>query len=73
MLIAYFPAEKLLVEADLFTPSGPGRPLPDAPNASARALYRNVQRLGLDVETIVPIHGGPGPWSEFAAFVTGGE
>ena len=73
MLIAYFPNEKLLVEADLYTPPGPGRPLPDAPNASARALYRNVQRLGLDVETIVPIHGAPGAWSEFAEFVTGGE
>ena len=61
--------EKILVEADLYTPPGPGRPLPDRPNASARSLYRNVQRLGLDVETIVPIHGRPGPWSQFAEWV----
>ena len=73
MLIAYFPNEKLLVEADLYTPPGPGRPLPAAPNASARSLYGNVERLGLDVETIVPIHGGPGSWSEFAEFVTGAQ
>ena len=73
MLIAYFPNEKLLVEADLYTPPGPGRPLPAAPNASARTLYRNVERLGLDVETIVPIHGRPGAWSEFAEFVTGAQ
>ena len=71
MLIAYLPADRMLVEADLYTPPGPGRPLPDAPNASARALYRNVQRLGLDVETIVPIHGRPGAWAEFEEFVTG--
>lgn len=73
MLIAYLPADRLLVEADLYTPPTPGRPLSDAPNASARALYRNVERLGLDVETIVPIHGGTGSWSEFEEFVTGGE
>ena len=73
MLIAYLPADRILVEADLYTPPGPGRPLPDAPNASARALYRNVERLGLDVETIVPIHGRPGAWSEFEEFVTGAE
>ena len=73
MLIAYLPADKMLVQADLYTPPGPGRPLPDAPNASARALYRNVERLGLDVETIVPIHGRPGAWSQFEEFVTGAE
>jgi len=54
------------VQADLFTPPGPGGSLPASPNASARTLYSNVQRLGLDVETIVPIHAVPGPWSQFA-------
>ena len=73
MLIAYLPADRMLVEADLYTPPGPGRPLPDAPDASARTLYRNVQRLGLDVETIVAIRGGTGSWAEFEAFVTGAE
>jgi len=73
MLIAYFPQEKLLVEADLYTPPGPGRPAPAAPNASHLSLYRNVQRLGLDVETIVPIHGRPAPWSEFAEFIEGAQ
>ena len=70
MLIAYLPNEKLLVEADLYTPPAPGRPAPATPNASARSLYRNVQRLTLDVETIVPIHGRPGPMSAFVEFVT---
>ncbi len=73
MLVAYFPAEKILVQADLYTPPSPSRPLPDEPTASHRTLYDNVQRLGLDVETIVPIHGRPGPWSEFEAFVTGAQ
>jgi glyoxylase-like metal-dependent hydrolase (beta-lactamase superfamily II) len=69
MLIAYLPHEKILVQADLFTPPGPGGSLPASPNASARSLYSNVQRLGLDVETIVPIHGVPGPWSQFAEWM----
>ena len=73
MLIAYFPQERLLVEADLYTPPGPGRPAPAEPNASHLSLYRNVQRLGLDVETIVPIHGRPAPWSAFAEFIEGAQ
>ena len=60
MLIAYFPQEKLLVEADLYTPPGPGRPAPVEPSGSNLSLYRNVQRLGLDVETIVPHPRTPG-------------
>ena len=71
MLIAYFPNEKIVVEADLYTPPSPGRPLPAEPTASHRTFYDNLQRLGLDVETIVPIHGRPAPMSEFEAFVTG--
>ena len=69
MVIAYLPQEKLLVQADLYTPPGAGRPAPAEPNASNLSLYRNVQRLGLDVETIVPIHGRPAPWSAFAEFI----
>ena len=71
MLIAYFPNEKIVVEADLYTPPSPGRPLPAEPTASHRTFYDNLQRLGLEVETIVPIHGRPAPMSEFEAFVTG--
>ena len=70
MLIAYFPKEKLVVEADLYTPPVPGSGSPGNPSASARTLYRNLQRLKLDVETIVPIHGRPGPMSAFADFVS---
>ena len=73
MLIAYLPNEKLLIEADLYTPPGPGRPLPATPSASSRTLYRNVERLGLDVETIVPIHGRPAPMSEFVEFIEGAQ
>ena len=70
MLIAYLPQEKMVVEADLYTPPAPGSPPPDTPTASHRTFYENLQRLELDVETIVPIHGRPVPMSTFVDFVT---
>lgn len=71
MLIAYFPREKLVVEADLYTPPAPGAQAPATPSASNRTFYENLRRLELDVETIVPIHGQPGPMSTFVDFVRG--
>ena len=67
MLIAYIPSEKIVVQADLYT-SGTA-----TPNASARTFQRNLQRLDLDVETIVGIHGSPVPMSQFAEFVGAGR
>jgi glyoxylase-like metal-dependent hydrolase (beta-lactamase superfamily II) len=58
MLLVYLPAERILAEADAYTPPAtPDTPLiaPKAPYA--RALYANIQRLGLDVQTIAPFHG----------------
>ena len=73
MLIAYLPTEKMVVEADLYTPPRPGRPGPSTPTGSNRSFYDNVKRLKLDVETIVPIHGQPTPWSAFEEFIGGGR
>jgi glyoxylase-like metal-dependent hydrolase (beta-lactamase superfamily II) len=71
MLMAYLPKEKILIEADLFTPPAPNAPLPTTITASQRTFYSNVQRLNLDVTTIAPIHGGRMyPWADFAKFVT---
>ena len=71
MLIAYLPGEKMLIEADLFNPPAKEESLPSTPRRSAanRSLYEHVQRLGLEVETIVPIHGSPVPWSDFLAVI----
>jgi len=70
MLIAYLPTEQILIEADLFDSPGPGDPPPTQAN---RTLLGHVQRLGLDVETIVPIHGAPVAWSEFVRIVGSGR
>jgi glyoxylase-like metal-dependent hydrolase (beta-lactamase superfamily II) len=74
MVMAYLPQEKIVIEADLFTPPAPNAAMPAAVTASHRSFYNNVQRLKLDVTTIAPIHGGRTfPWAEFATFVASGK
>jgi hypothetical protein len=68
MLMAYLPTERIIVEADLYDPPAPGASAKPA-DASSRSFYNHVQRLGLDVATIVPIHGRPVPWAEFLKVV----
>jgi glyoxylase-like metal-dependent hydrolase (beta-lactamase superfamily II) len=52
MLMAYLPEQRLLVQADLYTP---GR---TAPQTFAPNLLDNIRRLDLEIDRIVPIHGG---------------
>ena len=62
--IVYLPKEKILVEADDFTPAPPNAP-PTGPRAHAATvfLYGYVQKLNLDVHTIAPLHGFVVPFS----------
>ena len=62
MLMAYLPAERLVIEADLLDTH---EPLPPAPTAANRTLYNEVRQLRLDVSRVVPIHGKPVAWSDF--------
>jgi glyoxylase-like metal-dependent hydrolase (beta-lactamase superfamily II) len=64
MLVAYLPAEKILVNAELYCPRPAEEPPPSA-DASMRTLYDNIRRLKLDVSMHVPIRGVPGPNSDF--------
>jgi glyoxylase-like metal-dependent hydrolase (beta-lactamase superfamily II) len=74
MLMAYLPKEKILVEADLFTPPAPNAPPPTTITPASQTFYNNVQRLKLDVTTIAPIHGGRVyPWADFAKIVNSGK
>jgi len=50
MLMVWLPQERILVEADAFTPAA--RASPFAPN-----LLRQIRALGLDVERIAAVHG----------------
>ena len=64
MSMVYLPKEKILVEADDFTP-----PPPNAPSAGPRShagtvlLYDDIQKMKLDVATIAPLHGNVAQFS----------
>jgi len=66
MLMAYLPAERLLVEADLYTPPAQNAPAPPgypfAPN-----LLENIQKNSLAVTRLLPIHGFIVPFSNLQA------
>ena len=50
MLMAYLPKERLLIEVDAFSPGGTYHPY-------AANLLGHVERLNLNVDRIVPLHG----------------
>jgi len=57
LIVAYLPKEKILVEADAFNPPAQANaPPPNAPTPNNTNLMQNIDRLKLDVETIIPIH-----------------
>ncbi len=62
MLVAFLPREGLLFEADLV---GTNQPL-QAPTPDQRSFYNAVRKLKLNVSRIVPMHGAPVAWSDFA-------
>ena len=62
LLMVYLPKEKILVEADAFSPR-PGPP-PSPANPFSVNLHENIVRLNLDVERIVPIHGAVVPLTD---------
>jgi glyoxylase-like metal-dependent hydrolase (beta-lactamase superfamily II) len=69
MLMAYLPQEKIVVEADLYSPPRGAQAAPATPNRSNRTFHDNLRRLRLDVETIVPLHGPVVPMSTFMSFM----
>jgi glyoxylase-like metal-dependent hydrolase (beta-lactamase superfamily II) len=55
--MVYLPKEKILIEADAYTPLAAGAPPPAAPNPFAVNLHDNIMRLKLDVRQIAALHG----------------
>lgn len=56
-VMVYLPREKILAEADAFTPAAADAPPPATPNPFTVNLYDNIQRLKLDVRQIAALHG----------------
>ena len=54
--MAFLPQEKILIEADVYTPPA-ATAAPAAVNPGTVNLVDNVERLKLDFEKILPLHG----------------
>ena len=55
--LIYLPVEKILIEADAYTPTAANAPLPVSPNPYSVNLFENIVRLKLDVAQIAALHG----------------
>jgi glyoxylase-like metal-dependent hydrolase (beta-lactamase superfamily II) len=64
MLMVYLPKERLLIEADAFTPGPPNAPVPAIINPLSVNLADNITRLNLGVDRILPLHGRIVPLAE---------
>ncbi len=71
MLMVVLPQERLLIEADAYTPQPPGAAPPAKPNANNVNLIENIERLRLGVDRILPLHGRVVPLADL--YVTAGR
>ena len=63
-VMVYLPKERLLIEADAYTPAPPNTPPPAVANANNVNLVDNIERLKLGIERILPLHGRVVPLAE---------
>jgi glyoxylase-like metal-dependent hydrolase (beta-lactamase superfamily II) len=63
-LMIYLPQERILIEADAFTPAPPNGPPPAVVNPYHLNLIENIERLRLPVDRIAPLHGRVVPVAE---------
>jgi glyoxylase-like metal-dependent hydrolase (beta-lactamase superfamily II) len=68
-MMVWLPKERLLIEADAFTPGPPNAAPPAQVNANNMNLVRNIEQRQLDVDRILPLHGRLVPASELYAAV----
>ncbi len=69
IIMAYLPKEKVLIEADVFTPLPPNSPPPAQANPNHLTLVANLQRLKLPIDRILPLHGRVVPLADLYAAV----
>ena len=68
MLMVYLPKEKMLINADLFSPPAPGTQ-PSLISPSMLTLYQNMRKYKLDVTQHVGLHGGLASNADFIKIV----
>jgi glyoxylase-like metal-dependent hydrolase (beta-lactamase superfamily II) len=64
MLMVYLPKERLLIQADAYTPAPANAPPPSPPHPFNVNLADNIARLNLDVDQLLPLHGRIVPLAE---------
>jgi glyoxylase-like metal-dependent hydrolase (beta-lactamase superfamily II) len=57
ILMAYLPAEKIIVAVDVYTPLAAGAQPPETPNPNTVNFVENIERLKLDVDKVLALHG----------------
>ena len=62
--MVYLPNEKMLIEADAYTPGAPNAATPAQINGNNLNLVQNMDRLKLAVDRILPLHGRMVPVAE---------
>ena len=65
-LMVYLPKEKILIEADAYTPPAPNATPPTPPSPFTVGFADHVAKLGLAVDQILPLHGRIVPYSEMS-------
>ena len=68
-MMVHLPREKILIQADAYTPAPAGSAAPARPNDLHVNLVQNIERLGLQVDRILPLHGRMVPMAELLSMV----
>ena len=67
MIVAYLPKEKMLFEADMLDISEGGRVVAGDDTID---LAKQIEKLGLQIDTIIPVHGRIGTMADLGGAVT---
>ena len=67
MIVAYLPKEKILFEADMLDISEGGRVVAGDDTID---LAKQIEKLGLQIDTIIPVHGRIGTMADLGGAVT---
>ena len=66
MIIAYLPKEKILLEADMLDIPEAGSPTAGEDTVD---LANQIEKLGLQVETLIPVHGKLGTMADLRSAI----
>ena len=64
LLMVYLPKERLLVEADVYSPLAPNATPPVPPSPFTTGFADHLDKLNLAVDQILPLHGRVVPLAE---------